>query len=435
MKRWTSAQILCCAEFTYASLALFALTQGPVTRVWSESAQLVGELPDPSVPHVHFSTYIAIQLPAFLLFARRVRSQWVYDRSNQALIAFIAWLGLSVLWSSFARYSMPEFVALATTTVFGLYLASSFSWHRLCLVIATAMALGVGVSWVAIMRLWDGAVNFGENYWVGIYFNRNSLAPVSAVGLLSALTLTVSSWASKHRIQRIHAAMLSVPSIVLFVCATVELWRSESQTSPLALSIALAACVIWLAMRQIGRRTSRQNIMIERSTLLTLIIASVVILVGFQLEVGLGSMEVSTSSFNQRGGLWLLSWDGFTRRPLQGWGWMAAWHTPLFLLSNGEPTWLTWGLHSSHSGYFDLLLGGGIPALVLFAAFVAGHSTRISHSSDVEGVGRLGLLVYILAAATQESFFVGSHFLWALLVASLALEQSPAQSRRITPSM
>jgi len=37
---------------------------------------------------------------------------------------------------------------------------------------------------------------------------------------------------------------------------------------------------------------------------------------------------------------------------------------------------------------------------------------------------RVALGGFVLIAATQESFFIGSHFLWALLVASMAIPAS-----------
>ena len=181
MKRWTGAQLLSATELAYATLALFTLTQGPVLRMWSQSAELTGELPNPSISHAQFSTYVAIQLPALALVAHRIGAQWFRERANQALVVFVSWLGLTVLWSSFARQSLPEFVALALTTAFGVYLATSFSRRQFWWLLASAMAIGVGISWFAIMRLWDGAVNFQEDYWVGIYYNRNSLALVAAV--------------------------------------------------------------------------------------------------------------------------------------------------------------------------------------------------------------------------------------------------------------
>ena len=420
MKRWSGAQFWRATEFAYAILALFALTQGPVYRLWSQSALLVDSLPSPSIPHAYFATFVAVQLPAVVLLARRAPGSWFALRSNQALVALLAWLGLSVLWSSFARHSLPEFVALVLTTAFGVYLATSFSLRQFWVVVASAMALGVGVSWVAVMRLWDGAFNFQEGYWIGIYFNRNSLAPVAAVAMIAAVALVVTAWQPTKDGAQKRLIVAAVPAAMLFAFSAIELWQSESQTSPLAIVTALLVCLVWLFLRRLAGRNSRLSPLLGLSTGVTLVITAVAMFVALRLGVLVGGVETATTAFNQRSGLWSISWEGFRQKPWLGWGWFAAWRDPLFLLSMDEPTWMAWGLEWSHSGYFDLLLGGGIPAAAIFAAFVWLGSQRISQSRDTDGLSMLLLVAYALAAATQESFFIGSHFLWALLVAGLS---------------
>jgi hypothetical protein len=74
----------------------------------------------------------------------------------------------------------------------------------------------------------------------------------------------------------------------------------------------------------------------------------------------------------------------------------------------------------SHNAYHDLLLGGGAPAALFFVLYLWFASQAMSPSNPVNVVLRMFLAVFVLAAATQESFFIGSHFLWALLVAALA---------------
>jgi len=420
MNRWSGAQFWRATEFAYAILALFALTQGPVYRLWSQSALLVDSLPSPSIPHAYFATFVAVQLPAVVLLARRAPGSWFALRSNQALVALLAWLGLSVLWSSFARHSLPEFVALVLSTVFGVYLATSFSPRQFWVVVASAMALGVGVSWVAVMRLWDGAFNFQEGYWIGIYFNRNSLAPVAAVAMIAAVGLVVTAWQPTKDGAQKQLIVAAVPAATLFAFSAIELWQSESQTSPLAIVTALLVCLLWLFLRRLSGRNSRLSSLLGPSAGVTLVITAVAMFVALRLGVLVGGVETATTAFNQRSGLWSISWEGFRQKPWLGWGWLAAWRDPLFLLSMDEPTWMAWGFEWSHSGYFDLLLGGGVPAAVLFAAFVWLGSQHLSQSRDTDGLGGLLLVAYVLAAATQESFFIGSHFLWALLVAGLS---------------
>jgi len=81
------------------------------------------------------------------------------------------------------------------------------------------------------------------------------------------------------------------------------------------------------------------------------------------------------------------------------------------------------GFEWSHSGYMDLLLGGGFIAAILFVGYIWLASETPKTESLLLTLPRVALGGFVLIAASQESFFIGSHFLWALLVASMA---SPA---------
>ena len=418
--RWSSAQLLRTAEFAYAIVALFALTQGPVYRLWNASAALAEKLPAPTIAHAHFATFVAVQIPAVLLWFRRADTGWLRARPNQALIVLMAWLGFSVLWSAFARQSMPDYVALVLTTCFGLYLAATFSLREFWWVVSLAMALSVGVSWLSVMRLWDGAVNLQEDYWIGIYGNRNSLAPVTAMAIIAAVRVVLSSPQLRTRRLSLESALTVLFAVALVFFAVVELWNSGSQTSPAALAIAFLVCMEWLVVRRVMIGLRLPAGVRSLSAPLVLAVSAVVLFFALRIVGGVGGVVTETRAFNQRSGLWTLSWQGFLEKPWLGWGWMAAWHDPLFLSSQEGPTWMAWGLQWSHNAYHDLLLGGGVPAAVFFVLYLVFASRTLSLLNPVAVTSRMFLTVFVLAAATQESFFIGSHFLWALLVASLA---------------
>lgn len=174
-------------EVAYAVTALFALTQGPVYRLWSESGRYQQFIALPSIGHAYFATFVAVQLPALCLVARRLSATFTAERRGQLLMALMLWLGLSVLWSTFARHSLPEFVSLFLTTTFGIYLTTSFAPAMFWRIVALAMSIGLTLSLLAIERGWDAAVNSEDGYWIGIYYNRNSFAPVVAVILISLI--------------------------------------------------------------------------------------------------------------------------------------------------------------------------------------------------------------------------------------------------------
>jgi O-antigen ligase len=121
-----------------------------------------------------------------------------------------------------------------------------------------------------------------------------------------------------------------------------------------------------------------------------------------------------------RENLWMASVDGFLERPLFGWGWMAAWESLTFF---PRELWL-WRERTgpwSHSSYYDIALGGGVVAVVLFASFVAaslGGHRRLAAGRRLGSI-YAGLAVLVLAASTQESFVIGNHVLLALLVGAL----------------
>ena len=408
-------------ELVYASLVLFALTQGPVFRVWSESNSQLDILPNPSPQHAFFATFVAVQLPAVVLFFRRANIDWLRERANQLLVAWLVWLGFSVVWSTFARQSLPEFVTLCLTTVFGSYLAASFSRSEFWWIVAGAMALGVGVSWFSIMRLWDGAVNLQDDYWIGIYGNRNSLAPVAAVALLASFAV-VSLVRDRSAPNWSRIVTLLAP-VAVAVFAVIEMWRSTSQTSPVALAAAIVACAAWLVVRAV---VSRFGAFRHHGAPITLALLAVVAVVALRQIGDATTLSGETATFNSRRALWSVNWSGFLEKPWLGWGWMAARFNPAFFKQG--TWWVAIETQWSHNGYHDLLLGGGVLAAVLFALYLWFASREFDRVDVAVALPRLALVVFVLAAATQESFFIGSHFLWALLVASLAAARDDVAS-------
>ncbi len=403
------------SEFAYAVIALLMLTQGPVYRLWSDSATFLGTAPQPSIPHAHFATFIAVQIPALVLLSRQLDLSFFSSRAAQLLLALLGWLGLSVLWSTLARHSLPEFVALACTTSFGIYLATRFTLGELWRIVAVAMALGLGLSLFAIRRGWDASVNLDEDYWIGIYYNRNSLAPVAAVALLAFIGLAFTT--SLRR--TIDVAVLAA-GVVLAGVAALILWRTESLTSPLALLVAVGALVLWLLVRLATQRIAArrwQNV----AAPIAMAIAAVAVFVALRTIGGLASVSGETATFNSRGGLWAQSWAGFLEKPWLGWGWMAARRTLDF--DRVGKWWAVIDTEWSHNGYHDLLLGGGVLAAVLFVGIVFFGVGSIDQTASLRTTVPSFLMIsFVLAAATQESFFIGSHFVWAMLIAMLFVD-------------
>ena len=416
MSRWSMQQLLRAGEVMYATTTLFLLTQGPVYRLWSMSATYVPISPQPSVLHVYFATFTAAQIPALVILSRNINSTTFQARSFRCLVGLVSWLGLSLFWSMFARQSVPEFVALVMTTCFGVYLATRFTSTVIWWIVAVAMLLGMLLSGFAIWKNWDLATSVEEGYWAGIYFNRNSLAPVAAV----ALVATVGVFANSLKMSGVRRTLIVAFCVFTSFFAITLMAGARSRTSPFALSVAVIVVLVWKTSHWFVARSSRISQWRVHSLPVTVLVVGVAVFLVIRVVGGLLSVSGKTATFNSRGALWSVSWTGFLEKPLHGWGWMAAWRTPDFF-RQGE-WWELWNTEWSHNGYHDILLGGGIPAAVLFAGFLWFGLREVgSKLPQSESLATVLLVGFVLTAATQESFFIGSHFLWALLIAGLSV--------------
>lgn len=402
-------------EAIYASFVLFALTQGPVYRLWSESVEVGGEVEIPNAIHIHYASFVVLQLPALVLLSRRIEASWFKRRELQMLVLFLGWLSVCALLSTLARKSIPDVSALVLTSAFGLYLARSFSMSKLWVIITSATSLGVGLSTFAAFRLWDGAVNLPQNYWIGIYLNRNSLAPVAAVAIIGCCGVA-ATWRWRKGLSSIAVAVLLLVAVGY---AAQALINSRSRTSLAALALAAALTFSWGVLRMLSARFAVLA-RFQRWWLPTLLVTfGVALVIAFQMLSDSSDLDREVTSFNSRGALWSQAWSGILIKPVFGWGWLAAWHVREFW-EQGK-WWSLWGENDwSHNGYLDVLLGGGFVAGAVLIAFIVLAAARMSDNTQwLALLPRILLVSFILAAATQESFFVGSHFLWALLIATL----------------
>ena len=429
MSRISARHVVRATEFVYAALALFALTQGPVYRLWSDSGEYQQFIALPAIGQAYFATFVLVQLPGCLLWFRSVTERNIQEPRMWMLVGLLAWLGVSVVWSTFARHSVSEFIALAMTTGFGLYFATRFAMRELWRIVAAAMALGLAMSLLAIQRDWQLAVDAQDEYWIGIYYNRNSLAPVAAMALLAFIGVAFTTL----RRRTIDVAVLAA-GVALAGVAVLVLWRAESRTSPLALGVASGALVLWLLVRLITQRISVARRWHNLAAPIAVTLSAVVVLVALRSVGGLASVSGETATFNSRSGLWAQSWAGFLEKPWQGWGWMAARRTLDF--DRVGVWWAAIDTEWSHNGYHDLLLGGGVLAGILFFGVVVFGARNLDQIANVRvATPRFLVIGFVLAAATQESFFIGSHFLWAMLIAALFAGSATGAGESVEPAV
>ena len=408
-------------EYAYVVVLLFALTQGPVLSMWFASSL---EAPGGEVS-AQLLTFIAVQIPALILLGyRRVpRSSLIGPVGLLGL--FCGWMWLSTLWATFGQHTIVEATTLCVTFLTGVYLARSFSLLEQLILVVVAMQPGLLWSRYAIANGWSNSVDQNGN-WVGIYFNRNSLAPVAMVSCLAASALL---WIVVMRRGKKWPVTLIAVLIDTILFGAVMLFHSRSNTSIGGAVVFAAVWAFWTVVRSLVRRKRITSQSLQHFVYPGFFFgAALLTWATVRLQSVVLSFFGETLDFNGRSAIWNYSWTGFLDRPLIGWGWMSAWRTPPFL--NRDLWWSFVNTGWSHSGYMDVLLGGGLVAAVLFVgAFFWGGLRNLGDVTKQNAAQWTpAIMCFVLATATQESFFVGNHFLWLLFVAAVAGNPSAVNS-------
>jgi len=399
-------------EYAYVVVLLTTLTQGPVFKLWQASSASSGN----SIFLTYQLTFVIVQLPALLLLGKRMQWSWPQSAPVALIGAFCSWMVLSTVWATSGRDTIVEATTLALTAATGVYIARSFTHIQQIVLVGLAMQPGVLFSYLAVKRNWEFAISI-EGHWNGVYFNRNSLAPVAAVGLLAAASILVITVARRRN------TWWPATAIVFADIAMLNgyvLMRTRSSTSIGAIAVFVAVWGCWSVIRILYRRKLLTIAQIEKFGY-GIFIAGAVTTTWMMLR----SQEVvlrwlnQESFFNGRTAIWNYGFSGFLDRPIFGWGWMSAWKSSVFM--KRDLWWTVQGGEFSHSSYIDVLLGGGMIGAVLFlVAFVWGGYVQIRHAIlSTAGQWTYAIMFFVLLSATQESFVVGDHFLWVLLVAAI----------------
>ena len=404
-------------EAVYAGILLLALTQGPVLSIWLRSVQ-PGEL---VAERAIDSTYLFVQVPAVALLARRLRPGVLAARPALLVATLALFLALSTTWSVLRADTIVAATALVATTAAGMYLAATFPLRRLLLITCVAMQPGLLASELAVRHKWFAAVD-DKHSWAGIYFNRNSLGPPAAIGLLTALLLGIAAF----RRRTAHRPLVLVVLLAVVVYDGRLLYLSGSATSFTLVAVATFVFAVGtVAANRFGDYCTPRLAHRIGALYIAVLCALAVLVYGLRDQVS--SWLHRPAGFDGRTPYWDASLRGFRVHPLRGWGWLAAWHAPDFkaLVPEVLKTEI-W----SHSAYLDVALGGGIIAVLLLTAVLVygfGNAAEVSITDRELGGWSLAVATGVAVASTQESFMIGNHFLWALFVAAtvIRIQQTP----------
>ena len=336
----------------------------------------------------------------------------------------LVYLGLALLALTLAGLSDGELaavLALLTSTAVGVSSASS----------------RVAASLAVIVLLYSEGIDHQGN-WIGVYTNRNSLAPMAAMGTIAGLRYLLAAPATSWLLRppprvrtasstlhgrpapvatRVSVAALGsaswrrVGGAALVAASLVTMAGAGSRTAWSALVVALAvASGLGLAATSMAsprRRGSRRRwaAMVGGAVAMAAACAAAV------------AAAWNVPTFAQRRDIWSLVWKHVQERPWGGHGFFAFWEVPELVQ---EHVLLQRG--SAHSSLVETALGLGLVGLlplVVLAVLGAVNSGRsLWRRPSIDTWMWAAISMFVLVENLTESFVLWFSHIWVLLLAA-----------------
>ncbi|HEX6910868.1 MAG TPA: O-antigen ligase family protein [Longimicrobium sp.] len=382
--------------FAFAALLVLAGAFLPLLRTGTDAA---GEA---AAPPLRTALFAAVYAGTLALVAARPRQIVAAALCNPLVPALVALAAVSYLWSEAPGLTLRRTLALAATTLLGLWLAARFSRRALLGVLAAVL----GTAAVAGLALGLLAPDLGRSAefggaWVGVFGHKNGMGKAM---VLAALVLLVRA-PDEAPGRRGRAVLLVV------VAALVVLSRSASSLVALAGMVALVPLARALAGRSV----------------LLVLAAPAALCVGAVLAGGTGAGAASVAgalgkdaTLTGRTELWGAVLASIGKRSGLGYGYGAFWHAS----EESESLFAAvgWGAWHAHNAFLDAWLNLGFVGLVLLVGALAWAGARavrdLRAGTGPEAAWPLAFLAFTVTTNLTESRLLEPGTLyWALFVA------------------
>ena len=350
--------------------------------------------------------YWGVGLACLVGVARRLKTVAAFNQFRDRLVplgAFAALLILAPLWSE-RLYGLPEdallvALILCTGVWFGLALDAG-QWASSLFISSQGLVFASFLEGKFRPRF--GISVYGE--WVGVFGNRNSLAPVCGLGIVAAVGLWMV-------FRKRWMVPLGVAASILDLYV---LRRSGSATTWVSLLVAFGVVVIarlvWaLTRHRPATRAGRATMYVG-----TVAIGGGIAALGF---ISARMLNRSTS-FQDRRRIWTYVWDVSTRREWFGYGFGSFWRNEANVAPINTDTF-RWD--AAHNSFVEIYIGLGLVGLIAFAAFLAAATwsvrVEVRTAPNLVSLFPAMILAFVLVENMSESMILYHSTFWMLLIA------------------
>jgi len=308
---------------------------------------------------------------------------------------------VSASWSLDPGLSLRRGLGVVMPALFGLWMASRYSWRDLIRLLALSFAiLAVGSLLMSVLMPSYGVMSeIHPGAWSGLWFEKNRLGGVMA---LAALAGMAAAFTTPHRREVRYWGALVILAVALVLMST-------SRT-------ALMACMISVAgplMIYFARQGFIMAALVVFSGLFGVFALTLVIVIGpgVILET-LGRDPTLTG----RTDIWIGLMQAVQMRPWTGFGWGAFW-----LVEDGPVFWVRqatgWEVPSAHNSWIEIALALGLPgAIWAFLVYLGGLAASIKRVfAGAEAYWALpAMAIWGLTSQSESIFMTTNGLTWTL---------------------
>ena len=341
----------------------------------------------------------------WLLVFRLPRSAMTVVRHNLPLFALTLLILLSVLWTSNPRIVATNFAHALGILAIAIAAAVSYQDRPLALVRDLSLVLGLNVlvHVVSVFVLPEYTINW-EGRWRGLWDHPNNLGRIAFLAI--AMNASYLAAARRPRVW-VH--------IGLIAGSVVALIGTQSKTSTVcAVVVGLGPFFLAWVFNNFGQRGARQ--MALTASLLATALALPLIYFAQDMLEAFTTAIGRDISFTGRTDIWAAAIDAIRDKPLTGW----SFDSHLDVIASTY-----FRFNNYHNGYLDIMVSGGLGALVLFVWTVGKYFARLKDAETTMVVMFLPVSVAILIYSVFEAgLLVGRSTIWIMLVVTILIQST-----------
>jgi O-antigen ligase len=354
--------------------------------------------------------FVAFYVIAAAFLGREYRSRSTAFKPGPIMLLIALLLAISVastMWSILPHITWRRAMALAGTTVVGLYLGCRYSLLEILKLAAVSLAL-VLIGTILVCLLFPGKAIHQEIHvgaWRGLFTHKNELGEAMLEGILIFVALATSE--KSNRFKLIELGLAAAAAFVLIM--------AHSATAIAGLGIFM---LVLLALR-VPRLTAY--------ALGATLAAMLLIMVGiFGSSFCILSFLGRDCTFSNRTEVWNFVWSAIVDRPWSGYGFGAFW-VGESELGNAIRAKLGYEetITEAHNAWLETWLSIGVVGLAVAISLLSAVSVKVLHSASARKKSRIdawtiwsvGFVMTIWAYSLTESVFPSYNTLmWVLFI-------------------